>query len=147
MPDMGKGQIAAFITAAVTAAVDLPCDEGSAPQGNVIWLNAEDGTRDTVLPRLIAAGADLERVHFVDAAHVAGMDKSFNLVTDLQLLRKTIEQIDNVNLVMIDPVSAYLGVGKVDSRSATDVQCASEATPQPATHRVGEFLTARRRPS
>jgi putative DNA primase/helicase len=122
MPDMGKGQIAAFITAVVTAALDLPCDEGNAPQGNVIWFNAEDGARDTVKPRLIAAGADITRVHIVKGARVGGEGKMFSLVTDLPLLRKTIERIGNVVLVIIDPVSAYLGVGKVDSRSATDVR-------------------------
>ena len=30
LPDYGKGQIAAFIAAAVTAKVELPCDEGNA---------------------------------------------------------------------------------------------------------------------
>lgn len=90
MPDMGKGQIAAFIAAAVTAAIALPCDEGNATQGNVIWFNAEDGARDTVLPRLIAAGADPKRIHFVNGARVDGEDKFFSLVTDLPLLRRTI---------------------------------------------------------
>jgi putative DNA primase/helicase len=122
MPDMGKGQIAAFIVAAVTAAVALPCSEGGATQGDVIWFNAEDGARDTVKPRLLAAGADPERVHFVNAARVNGKDKFFSLVTDLPLLRKAVQKIGNVVLVIIDPVSAYLGVGKVDSRSATDVR-------------------------
>ena len=122
LPDMGKGQIAAFIAAAVTAAIALPCDEGSAPQGNVIWFNAEDGERDTVLPRLVAAGADPKRIHFVNGARVSGEDKMFNLVTDLRFLSKAIERIGNVVLVIIDLVSAYLGVGKVDGRSATDVR-------------------------
>ena len=122
LPDMGKGQIAAFIAAAVTAGVELPCDEGSAPQGNVIWFNAEDGARDTVLPRLVAAGADLKRIILVNGARVGGVEKMFSLVTDLQLLRAKIEEIGNVVLVIIDPVSAYLGVGKVDGRSATDVR-------------------------
>jgi len=122
LPDMGKGQIAAFIAAAVTAAVELPCDEGNTPQGNVLWFNAEDGARDTVLPRLVAAGADTTRVHFVNSARVGGEDKMFSLVTDLHLLRKAINQIGDVVLVIIDPVSAYLGVGKVDGRSATDVR-------------------------
>jgi putative DNA primase/helicase len=122
LPDMGKGQIAAFIAAAVTANVDLPCDEGNATQGNVIWFNAEDGARDTVLPRLVAAGADADRVHFVDSVLISGEEKHFSLVTDLHLLRKAIIRIGNVTLVIIDPVSAYLGVGKVDSRSATDVR-------------------------
>src|SRR5262249_49354677 len=47
---------------------------------------------------------------------------TFNLVTDLRLLRKKIKQIGNVVLVIVDPVSAYLGIGKVDGRSATDVR-------------------------
>jgi putative DNA primase/helicase len=122
LPDMGKGQIAAFLAAAVTAGIELPCREGNAPQGNVIWFNAEDGERDTILPRLIAAGADPKRIHFVNSAHVGGVDRTFNLVTDLRLLRAKIEEIGNVVLVIIDPVSAYLGVGKVDGRSATDVR-------------------------
>jgi AAA domain/Bifunctional DNA primase/polymerase, N-terminal len=122
LPDMGKGQIAAFIAAAVTAAIELPCDEGNAPQGSAIWFNAEDGERDTVLPRLVAAGADPKHIHFVNGARISGEDKMFNLVTDLRLLRKEIERIGNVVLVIIDPVSAYLGVGKVDGRSATDVR-------------------------
>src|SRR5262245_34068060 len=122
LPDMGKGQIAAYITAAVTAALELPCDEGTAPQGNVIWFNAEDGASDTIKPRLIAAGADVNRVHIVNGARVGGENKTFSLVTDLGLLRKAIERTGNVVLVIIDPVSAYLGVGKVDGRSSTDVR-------------------------
>jgi hypothetical protein len=122
LPDMGKGQIAAFIAAAVTADIELPCDEGHAPQGTVIWFNAEDGMKDTVVPRLVAAGANRKRVKFCTSVRVGGEDKSFSLVTDLQLLRKKIAQIGNVVLVIIDPVSAYLGVGKVDGRSATDVR-------------------------
>src|SRR5262245_50036826 len=122
LPDMGKGQIAAFIAAAVTANIELPCDEGHAPQGNVIWFNAEDGMKDTVVPRLVAAGADRKRVKFCTTVRIGGEDKNFSLVTDLRLLRKTIERIGNVLLVIIDPVSAYLGVGKVDGRSATDVR-------------------------
>jgi len=124
LPDYGKGQIAAFLAAVVTTALELPCDEGNAPQGSVIWFNAEDDARDTVVPRLVAAGADLKRVHFANGVRITGENKSFSfcLVTDLHLLRKEINRIGNVVLVIIDPVSAYLGVGKIDGRSATDVR-------------------------
>jgi RecA-family ATPase len=122
LPDYGKGQIACFIAAVVTAEIALPCNEGATPQGNVIWLNAEDDPRDTVLPRLIAAGADPARVYFIDSVRASGKDRTFSLVTDLPLLRKEIERIGNVVLVIIDPISAYLGIGKVDGRSATDVR-------------------------
>jgi len=117
LPDMGKGQIAAFIAAALTNEVELPCGEGAAPQGNVIWFNAEDSASDTVIPRLIAAGADLKRIRFV-----ARKGRMFSLVSDLELLRKTIERVGDVVAVIIDPVSAYVGVGKVDGRSASDVR-------------------------
>ena len=122
LPDMGKGQIAAFIVAALTNAVEFPCGEGAAPQGNVIWFNAEDSANDTVIPRLIAAGADLRRVKFVNGARIGGKSKTFSLVTDLELLRKAITRIGNVVAVIVDPVSAYVGVGKVDGRSASDVR-------------------------
>ena len=117
LPDMGKGQIAAFIAGALTNGQDFPCDEGAAPQGNIIWFNAEDSANDTVIPRLIAAGANLKRIKF--ATRKSG---TFSLVTDLELLRKAIEQIGDVIAVIIDPVSAYVGVGKVDGRSTSDVR-------------------------
>jgi RecA-family ATPase len=122
LPDMGKGQIAAFLAATVTSALALPCDEGKAPQGKVIWFNAEDDHRDTVIPRLVAAGANLKRIAFVNSARIGGKDKTFNLATDLALLQQTIEDVGDVVLVIVDPMSAYLGVGKVDSRSASDVR-------------------------
>jgi putative DNA primase/helicase len=123
LPDYGKGQIAAFIAAVVTAALELPCGEGAAPQGTVIWFNAEDDARDTVLPRLVAAGADTGRVHFVNGTREKdGSKGAFSLITDLPLLREAIKRIGNVVLIIIDPVSAYLGVGRVDSRSQSDVR-------------------------
>src|SRR5262249_38628400 len=62
------------------------------------------------------------RVHVVNSARVGGKDKTFNLVTDLQLLRKAIERIGNDVAIMIAPVSAYVGVGKVHGRSAADLR-------------------------
>jgi hypothetical protein len=70
----------------------------------------------------MAAGANLQRIHFVKSANKAGKDCVFSLQTDLPLLRDTIIQHSNTKLCITDPVSAYLGVGKVDGRSATDVR-------------------------
>ena len=47
-----------IIIAAVTTGGEWPCGEGQAPLGNVIILSAEDGAADTIIPRLLAAGAD-----------------------------------------------------------------------------------------
>lgn len=46
----------------------------------------------------------------------------FSLVTDLPLLKQKIEEVSDVRMVQIDPISAYLGVGKVDSYRTTDVR-------------------------
>jgi hypothetical protein len=64
---LGKSQLSIAIAAAVTTGGDWPCREGRAPQGNVVILSAEDGAADTVVPRLMAAGADRERVQLVSA--------------------------------------------------------------------------------
>src|SRR5262249_42399375 len=42
LPDMGKGNIAAFICAAITNEASLHAGEGHTPQGDVIWFSSED---------------------------------------------------------------------------------------------------------
>jgi AAA domain len=123
LPDKGKGLISADIIARCTNSAEWPCGEGRAPQGDVIWFTAEDDIEDTVIPRLAAAGADLARVHIVGMArNPNGSPRMFNLATDLPLLARKIEEIGTVALVIIDPVSAYLGVGKLNNSSTTDVR-------------------------
>src|SRR5262249_56580511 len=92
------------------------------PLGNVILLTAEDDIKDTVIPRLMAARADLKRVHIVKMMREAGKERMFSLVTDLHVLRQKVLDVGNVKAVLIDPISAYLGIGKVDSFRATDVR-------------------------
>ena len=52
----------------------------------------------------------------------ADKDRMFSLQTDLEMLRRKIDEVGDVVLVLIDPISAYLGVGKVDSYRTTDVR-------------------------
>jgi len=119
-PGTAKSQVTIAITAAITTGGEWPCGEGRAPLGNVIILNAEDGAADSIVPRLMAAGADLCRVHVVSAVHHADARRAFNLQHDLHLLEKTIAEIGNVALVVIDPVSAYLG--RTDSHNNSEVR-------------------------
>ena len=123
LPDKGKGLKSADIIARCTRGSEWPCDEGKAPLGSVIWFTAEDDIEDTVIPRLVAAGADLERVHIVGMAkNPDGAPRMFNLATDLELLRRKIAEVGDVVLVIIDPMSAYVGVGKLNNSSTTDVR-------------------------
>jgi putative DNA primase/helicase len=124
LPDEGKGQVFCDMAARVTQAWDWPCGEGKAPKGNVILLTAEDDINDTIVPRLIAAGADLDRVEIIKMVRDSEKERMFSLVTDLHLLRAKIKQVGEVKLVQIDPITAYLGntKGKVDSFRTTDVR-------------------------
>jgi putative DNA primase/helicase len=123
LPDKGKGLISADMIARATKGDAWPCNEGHAPKGNVIWFTAEDDIEDTVIPRLTAAGADLDRVHIIGMArNPNGSPRMFNLATDLPLLKQKMDDIGDVVLVIIDPVSAYLGVGKINNSSTTDVR-------------------------
>jgi DNA polymerase len=122
LPDEGKGVLLSDIIARVTRGLSWPCDEGTAPIGNVILFTAEDDSKDTIVPRLMAAGADLKRVTIIKMLHEAGKERMFSLVTDLPILRQKAIEIGNVKMIVIDPVSAYLGIGKVDSFRATDVR-------------------------
>jgi putative DNA primase/helicase len=113
---LGKSQISVDMAATVTNASQWPCNEGSAPRGAALFLCAEDGVADTIVPRLMAAGADLNRVHIVSAvrAEDGKGHRAFNLQADLDLLEHKIGEIGDVRLVVIDPISSYLGP-KLDS--------------------------------
>jgi hypothetical protein len=89
LPDEGKGQVLTDMATRTTRASEWPCGEGFAPLGNVILLTAEDGIEDTVVPRLLAANSDLNRIEIVSMVVASGnRDRMFNLGTDLGLLRK-----------------------------------------------------------
>jgi DNA polymerase len=123
LPDEGKGLFLCDVAGRITRPGSAwPCGEGIAPFGNVILLTAEDDIDDTVLPRLKAAGADLEHVEIVQMIPEGEGERMFSLVTDLPLLRQKIVEVGDVRIVQIDPVSAYLGVKKMDSFRNTDVR-------------------------
>ncbi len=80
---------------------------------SVVLLSAEDDLGDTIRPRLEAHGADCTRIVAIQA--IAGRDdqstyrRSFDLGRDLERLTETIDTMENCRLVIIDPISAYLG--------------------------------------
>ena len=124
-PGTGKSQVTVAITATVTTGASWPCGEGRSPVGNVILFSAEDGAADTIVPRLIAAGADRERVHIVSAVRNAdGGRRALDLQSDLALLEQKIAEIGDVALIVIDPVSSYLG--RADSHRNSEVRAVLE---------------------
>ncbi|MDO8400584.1 MAG: AAA family ATPase [Bradyrhizobium sp.] len=125
-PGLGKSQVTANIAATVSISGGWPCNEGRAPEGDAIILSAEDGIADTIVPRLIAAGANRDRVHIVVAATKPDGTgrKTFSLKTDVDLLERLAAQIGTVRLIVIDPISAYMGGadgnGNVETREVLE---------------------------
>jgi putative DNA primase/helicase len=119
-PGTGKSQLSVAIAAAISTGGEWPCDEGRPPLGSVIILSAEDGAADTIVPRLIAAGANLDRIHIVSAVRNDKGRRGFDLKADLDELENKIAEIGDVMLVVIDPISSYMG--KTDSHKNSDVR-------------------------
>lgn len=63
----GKTTLALRIAADISAGRALPGSRAAGP-GSVLILSYEDDFGDILIPRLIAAGADLTRVHFAESA-------------------------------------------------------------------------------
>ena len=109
----GKTFVSLAIASAVTIGGLLPeCDEPLEPS-NVIFQTAEDGYGDTIKPRLMALGADCLKVIVINEEN-----KSLSL-TDNRLEQVIIE--NNVKLVILDPIQAYLGAD-VDMHRANEVR-------------------------
>lgn len=125
-PGLGKSQLTAFMAAVISNGGDWPCQEGSTAVGNVIFMSAEDGIEDTIVPRLMAAGANLDRVHIVASATKPDGTgrKTFSLKTDVDLLEAKAKEIADVRLIIVDPISAYMGGadgnGNVETREVLE---------------------------
>ena len=129
-PGASKSTLTMFVAATISMGGEWPCGEGAAPQGTIIILSAEDGIADTIVPRLHAAGADLGRVHVISAVREeTGGRRSFSLQTDLSLLEQEVRRLGDVSLIIIDPVSSYMG--KTNSRKNAEVRGVLEP--------IGEF--------
>jgi hypothetical protein len=119
-PGLGKSQFTAYLAARVTTGQLWPAGEGRAPKGNVIMLSAEDDIADTIRPRLEAADADIDRVHVLTAIRDADALRSFSLGRDLVSLDSALQQVGDVKLIIVDPISAYMA--GTDSHKNSDVR-------------------------
>ena len=124
-PGLGKSQVTIGMAATVSMGGLWPVDGTSCEIGNVVILSAEDEAEDTLRPRLEAAGADLSRVFVLDAVRDelvadASILRAFNLRTDLSELGAMLTEIGGAALIVIDPVTAYLG--STDSHKNAEIR-------------------------
>ena len=123
-PGLGKSMVTVDIVARVTKGEAWPCNSGTCAPSDVLMLSAEDDPDDTIVPRLIAAGADLERVTFMDAVREfdregKAHERAISLDRHIETLRAALVN-HPVKLVIIDPISAFLGTA--DSHNNAEVR-------------------------
>jgi hypothetical protein len=125
---MGKSLETVRIAAAVTRG-ELPGALEGEPR-RVLIATTEDGWKETIAPRLKAAGADMSMVGHWRITE-DGSDEAPELPRDADVLAEDVRG-NNVGLVILDPVVSHLD-GRADSHKAKDVRKALEPL-----HRVAE---------
>jgi hypothetical protein len=117
----GKSCITLHMTACLTRG--WPCfglDYQAEGPADVLLVNCEDDMADTVVPRLLAAGADLTRVYQVNGIKTRdGKAAPFSLA-HYQRLEEELQARPDVRLVIIDPAGAY--IGKTDDHKDSELR-------------------------
>lgn len=113
--DLGEGKTTFVLAmiALLTKGEPLPESEAGGEPISVIYQTAEDGLADTIKPRLLAAGADCERVLVID-------ESENELTLSDERLEKAIRET-GAKLIVLDPLQAYLG-GDVDMHRANEIR-------------------------
>ena len=108
-PGTGKTTLAMAMAAAVSAGSALP--SGWKPRrGSVLIWSGEDDPADTLVPRLIAAGADRSRIKFVrDTIDEDDYRRPFDPSRDVDMLAVTAAGISDITLIVIDPLVSAIG--------------------------------------
>jgi hypothetical protein len=124
-PDLGKSQIHMSYAACVTSGAPWPDGFPGAPPQRVLLVSAEDNYANTVNPRALAAGVDLKALLYLKALVRNGKQEIFLLSSGLQELEQVLLDYNDIGLVLIDPITAYMSSptsGRFDSHKATDVR-------------------------
>ncbi len=124
-PKLGKSLATISMIARLTRGLGLPGDPADMAAGSALLLSAEDDRARTLTPRLTAAGADMTKVHFLSsivsredpvAAGLRGDSEGGTVewtptlvYHDLRAIEEWARERGDCRLIVIDPVTAYLG--------------------------------------
>jgi putative DNA primase/helicase len=126
-PGLGKSLITLSIASVISNGGQWPATREKCEAGEVLLVSGEDDLQDTIVPRLIAAGADCSKVHIVELVREINSQngkvtpRSFSLQTDMEQLEHELSKHEGrISLVGIDPIGAF--TGSVDTHKNSDVR-------------------------
>jgi hypothetical protein len=105
-PGLGKSTMLLDLAARVSVGAAMP-DGSPGVAGAVLVLSGEDAADDTIKPRLLAADADVGRVHILTHVAEGGAERPIEIPFDLGVIDEVIAA-RGVKLLLIDPLMAFL---------------------------------------
>jgi AAA domain-containing protein len=119
-PDVGKSTLSIEIAARVSRGAEMPDGTEGIKASDVVLLSGEDDLEDTIVWRLLAANADIDRVHYVHAALDDEGELPVTIPRDLGLIEQLVLS-NNAALVIVDVLDEYLDE-RVDSHKNQSVR-------------------------
>ncbi|MFI0596139.1 AAA family ATPase [Streptomyces griseus] len=116
----GKSSFGMWMAAQITRG-QLPGTYSGSPRV-VFYVAVEDSWKQTIVPRLIGAGANLDLVYRVEAVEAEYGETTLSLPQDNSLMEQAIKDY-SVALVVLDPLMSCIGAG-IDTHRERDVRTA-----------------------
>ena len=108
----GKTMVALALASVLSNGGKLPLQTEETEPINILYQTAEDGLADTIIPRLLRFGADMERISAIYT------DKYLTFANREQIEQAIVRK--NIRLMIFDPFQAF--VGKANMSSANDMR-------------------------
>lgn len=119
-PGVGKTFLTCDMMSRVSRGKEWP-DGTSCQPAEALFITAEDDPNDTIRPRLDKHKADPERIHHMDCVEDEnGRERHLSLKEHLRSVDEFLLANTEIELVVIDPISAFMG--EVDSHNNTAVR-------------------------
>jgi putative DNA primase/helicase len=100
----GKSTIALSLAATYTGGGQWPDGETTEP-GSVVMWSGEDGIKDTLLPRFLAAGGERSNMRFIEGVRDGGRKRPLDPSADMPKLAEAVRGLHNVGLIILDPIA------------------------------------------
>jgi putative DNA primase/helicase len=153
--NVGKSTILSDIIAGVTGGRALPGEPADTKReaGNVCLLGGEEDLYATVLPRLVAAGAKVDRVYAFDTLFAESKTKEGErterpvmLKHDMQRFDAFLDENPQVRMIVFDPLMSFMS--GADPNDAVELRAVLTGLKAPAEkHRLSILIVAHTRKS
>jgi putative DNA primase/helicase len=121
VPGSGKSLCAGDVAARLSTGTNWFGEENTFKPSDTLMLVGEDDVDDTTTPRLQAAGADLSKIHFLksvitdEGKGATPEEREIQFDRDLVQIEDHLKANPEIRLIVVDPVSNYLGSAKMNS--------------------------------